>query len=99
MPQAHFAPIKVETDHPDERFLFLSDILCTAWQGVRYADITEGSTCAVVGLGPLGQFAARIAKHLGAERVIGIDNVPERLEMARRHGIEVIDENDVLGRS
>jgi threonine dehydrogenase-like Zn-dependent dehydrogenase len=91
VPQAHFGPIKVPNEHPDERFLFLSDILPTAWQAVKFADIEQGSTCAVIGLGPVGQFCSRIAKHLGAERVIGVDSVPERLEMARRHGIEVLD--------
>lgn len=95
VPQAHFGPIKVPNEHPDERFLFLSDILPTAWQAVKFADIEQGSTCAVIGLGPVGQFCSRIAKHLGAERVIGVDSVPERLEMARRHGIEVLDGSQV----
>ncbi len=95
VPQAHFGPIKVPDEHPDERWLFLSDILPTAWQSVQYADIEQGSTCAVIGLGPVGQFAARIARYLGAEQVIGVDSVPERLEMARRHGITVLDEGQV----
>jgi threonine dehydrogenase-like Zn-dependent dehydrogenase len=94
VPQAQFGPIKVGSDHPDERFLFLSDVLTTSWQAVRYADVEPGGTCAVIGLGPIGQMCARIARHLGAERVIAVDNVPERLEMARRHGIEVIDTRD-----
>jgi threonine dehydrogenase-like Zn-dependent dehydrogenase len=91
VPQAHFGPIKVPEGTPDERFLFLSDILPTAWQAVAFADLPPGGTLAVLGLGPVGQFTARIARHLGASRVIGIDSVPERLAMARRHGIEVID--------
>jgi len=95
VPQAHFGPIKVPDGPPDEQFLFLSDILPTAWQAVKFAELPPGGTLAVLGLGPVGQFTARIARHLGAERVIGVDNVPERLEMARRHGIEVIDNNDV----
>jgi threonine dehydrogenase-like Zn-dependent dehydrogenase len=95
VPQAHFGPIKVPTEHPDERWLFLSDILPTAWQSVKYADIEQGSTCAIIGLGPVGQFAARIAKHLGAAEVIGVDSVPERLEMARRHGVTVLDGSQV----
>jgi threonine dehydrogenase-like Zn-dependent dehydrogenase len=95
VPQAQFGPIKVPHEHPDERFLFLSDVLTTSWQAVEYADIEAGSTCAVIGLGPIGQMCTRIAKHLGAERVIGVDSVPERLEMARRHGIEVIDDTEV----
>ena len=95
VPQAHFGPIKVPDDHPDERFLFLSDILPTAWQAVEYADLPPDGTLAVLGLGPVGQFAARIGRHLGAARVIGVDSVPERLEMARRHGIETLDKREV----
>ncbi len=95
VPQAHFGPIKVPEGPPDEKFLFLSDILPTAWQAVKFAELPPGGTLAVLGLGPVGQLTARIAKHLGADRVIGVDNVPERLEMARRHGIEVIDNRDV----
>ncbi|TDB83345.1 glutathione-dependent formaldehyde dehydrogenase, partial [Micromonospora fluostatini] len=91
VPQAHFGPIKVPETGPDERYLYLSDILPTAWQAVKYADVPPGGTLAVFGLGPVGQFCARIGRHLGAERVIGLDLVPERLELARRHGIEVLD--------
>lgn len=92
VPQAQFGPIVVPADgSPDERYLFLSDVLPTAWQAVEYADVPAGGTVAVVGLGPIGQMAARIAAHRGASRVIGLDLVPERLKMARRHGIEVID--------
>ena len=58
---------------------------------MKYADTPPGGTLAVFGLGPVGQFCARIGRHLGADRVIGLDLVPERLEMARRHGIEVLD--------
>jgi threonine dehydrogenase-like Zn-dependent dehydrogenase len=95
VPQAHFGPIKVPEVGPDERYLYLSDILPTAWQAVRYADTPPGGTLAVFGLGPVGQLSARIGRHLGAERVIGLDLVPERLEMARRHGIEAIDVTDL----
>ena len=95
VPQSQFGPIKVPHEHPDERFLFLSDVLTTSWQAVRYADVEPGSTCAVIGLGPIGQMCTRVAKYLGAGRVIGVDSVPERLEMARRHGIEVIDQGQV----
>ena len=92
VPQAHFGPIKVpENGAPDERYLFLSDVLPTAWQAVEYAAIPEGGSVAVYGLGPIGQMCARIARHRGAETVIGVDSVPERLEMARRHGVEAID--------
>ncbi|WP_430503128.1 zinc-dependent alcohol dehydrogenase [Micromonospora trifolii] len=91
VPQAHFGPIKIPQTGADERYLYLSDILPTAWQAVKYADTPRGGTLAVFGLGPVGQFCARIGRHLGAGRVIGLDLVPERLELARRHGIEVLD--------
>jgi threonine dehydrogenase-like Zn-dependent dehydrogenase len=90
VPQAHFGPIKVSPEHPDERFLFMSDIIPTAWQAVEYADVPDGGTVAVFGLGPVGQFCTRIAKHKGA-RVIGVDLIRERISMAQRHGVETID--------
>jgi threonine dehydrogenase-like Zn-dependent dehydrogenase len=95
VPQAQFGPIKVPQAGPDERYLYLSDILPTAWQAVKYADTPPGGTLAVFGLGPVGQLSARIGRHLGAQRVIGLDLVPERLAMARRHGIEAIDVTDL----
>jgi threonine dehydrogenase-like Zn-dependent dehydrogenase len=94
VPQAHFGPIKVPEeaqDAPDERFLYLSDVLPTSWQAVAYADIPEGGTVGVWGLGPIGQMCARIAMHLGAGRVIGVDNVPERLALASKWGVQTID--------
>jgi threonine dehydrogenase-like Zn-dependent dehydrogenase len=91
VPQAQFGPIPVPTDHSDQRFLYLSDILPTAWQAVQYADVPPGGTLAVLGLGPVGQFAARIGRQLGVERVIGVDLVPERLALAAAHGIETLD--------
>jgi threonine dehydrogenase-like Zn-dependent dehydrogenase len=91
VPQAHFGPIKVPEGPPDERFLYLSDVLPTSWQAVAYADIPEGGTLGLWGLGPIGQMCARIAMHLGAGRVIGVDNVPERLAMATRHGVQTVD--------
>ncbi|HET9969384.1 MAG TPA: zinc-dependent alcohol dehydrogenase [Streptosporangiaceae bacterium] len=94
VPQAQFGPIKIPADGPDEQYLFLSDILPTAYQAYRYADTPEDGTLAVLGLGPIGQFAARIARHLGVERVIGVDPVPERRAAAARFGIEVTDLND-----
>ncbi|MFE1083799.1 zinc-dependent alcohol dehydrogenase [Brevibacterium sediminis] len=90
VPYAEVGPIKVGADLPDHRYLFLSDILPTAWQAVKYAGIREGDSLAVYGLGPVGQFAARIGRHLGAQ-VFGLDPVPERRDMAARHGIEVFD--------
>ena len=94
VPFADFLPIKVPEGPADERFLFLSDVLPTAWQGVAYADVPEGGTLLVLGLGPIGDMAARIALHHG-HRVIGADLVPERLERARARGAEVIDINAV----
>ncbi len=94
VPQAQYGPIVVPDGPPDEQFLFLSDVLPTAWQAVAYADVPRDGTVAVLGLGPIGQMSARIARHRGASQVFGIDLVPERLEMARRNGIEAIDLND-----
>ena len=91
VPQAHFGPIKVPEGPPDERFLYLSDVLPTSWQAVAYADVPEGGTLGVWGLGPIGQMCARIALNQGAGRVIGVDNVPERLSLAAKYGIETID--------
>jgi threonine dehydrogenase-like Zn-dependent dehydrogenase len=91
VPQAHFGPIKVPEGPPDERFLYLSDVLPTSWQAVAYADVPQGGTLGVWGLGPIGQMCARIALQGGAGRVIGVDNVPERLTMAAMHGIETVD--------
>ena len=95
VPQAHFGPIKVPHEGPDTRFVYLSDILPTAWQAVAYADVPAGGTLAVIGLGPVGQFATRIALAQGVERVIGVDLVPERLDLAEKHGVEVLDVRDV----
>lgn len=90
VPQAHFGPIRVSDGVPDERFLYLSDILPTAWQAVAYADVPEEGTLAVFGLGPVGQLCARIGVHQG-RRVIGVDRVPERLELAQKYGVETVD--------
>ncbi|WP_327587394.1 glutathione-dependent formaldehyde dehydrogenase [Nonomuraea sp. NBC_00507] len=94
VPEAQFGPIKVPEGPPDERFVYLSDVLPTAWQAVEYADIPEGGSVTVFGLGPIGQMSARIAHHLG-HRVIGVDGVMARLAMARRHGIEIVDASEV----
>jgi threonine dehydrogenase-like Zn-dependent dehydrogenase len=90
VPQAHYGPIKVPEGPPDDRFIYLSDVLPTAWQAVEYASVPKGGSVAVFGLGPIGQMSSRIAQHRGF-RAIGVDLVPERLELARRHGIEVLD--------
>jgi threonine dehydrogenase-like Zn-dependent dehydrogenase len=93
VPQAQNTTIKVPDGPPDERFVYLSDVLPTAWQAVEYAGIPDGGTVVVLGLGPIGAMACRIAQHRG-HRVIGIDLVPERLERERQRGIEVIDLTD-----
>src|ERR1700710_759623 len=90
VPQAQFTHIKVPEGPPDSRFVYLSDVLPTAWQAVAYADIPDGGTVAVLGLGPIGDMAARIADHLGY-RVIAVDLVPERLGRAAQRGIHTID--------
>lgn len=90
VPHGEYGAIVVGSELPDHRYLFLSDILPTAWQGVAYAQLPPGGSLAVFGLGPVGQLAARIGTHLG-HRVIGVDPVPERRAMAERHGIETMD--------
>ncbi len=95
VPQAHYGPITVPDGPPDDRFLYLSDVLPTAWQAVEYASVPEGGAVAVLGLGPIGQMSARIARHRGASQVFGIDLVPERLAAAAAHGIEALDLSDV----
>jgi threonine dehydrogenase-like Zn-dependent dehydrogenase len=95
VPQAHFGPIPVPDGTPDEQFLFLSDVIPTAWQAVQYADVPADGTLAVLGLGPIGQMATRVARNLGVERVIGVDSVDARLQMAARHGVETLDMRDV----
>jgi threonine dehydrogenase-like Zn-dependent dehydrogenase len=90
VPQAQFTHTKLPQGPPDDRFAYLSDILPTAWQAVEYASVPEGGTLVVLGLGPIGDFACRIAKHKGY-RVIGVDLVPERLERVRARGVEVVD--------
>lgn len=90
VPHADYGLMKVGTELPDENYLFLSDILPTAWQAVQYAGVPAHRTLTVIGLGPVGQLCARIGRHLGA-RVFGIDPVPERRAMAERHGVEVFD--------
>jgi threonine dehydrogenase-like Zn-dependent dehydrogenase len=100
IPQAHYGPIKVPEGPPDDRFLFLSDVLPTAWQAVEYAQIPEGGSVAVIGLGPIGEMSCRIAQQHGAETVIGLDLVPERLARAAAHGVRTVAVNgtdDLVG--
>ena len=91
VPFGNTLPIKVPDGPPDDRFVYLSDVLPTAWQAVAYADPPQGGSLAVLGLGPIGDMCTRMAMHKGVEKVIGIDLVPERLERARANGVEVID--------
>jgi threonine dehydrogenase-like Zn-dependent dehydrogenase len=91
VPQAHYGPIKVPEGPPDERFVYLSDVMPTAWQAIAYADVPKGGSLAVLGLGPIGDMCCRIARHQGVERVIGVDIVPERLERVRARGVEVLN--------
>jgi threonine dehydrogenase-like Zn-dependent dehydrogenase len=90
VPQANYTHIKVPDDFPDERFVYLSDVLPTAWQAVEYANVPDGGSVTILGLGPIGDMASRIALHQGY-RVIGVDLVPERLERVRERGTEVLD--------
>jgi threonine dehydrogenase-like Zn-dependent dehydrogenase len=91
VPFADVGPITLPSGVPDERFLYLSDVLPTAWQAVEYAEVNGSDTLAVLGLGPVGQLAVRAALHRGVGRVIGVDLVPDRIERARRAGAEVVD--------
>ncbi len=93
VPQAQYGPIKVPHGPPDDRFVYLSDVLPTAWQAVEYAAIPKGGTVAVLGLGPIGDMACRIALHRG-HRVIGVDLVAERLERSRVRGVETLEYGD-----
>jgi threonine dehydrogenase-like Zn-dependent dehydrogenase len=92
VPLADNTHIKVPDGPPDDRFVYLSDVLPTAWQAVEYAAVPDGGTLVVLGLGPIGEMATRIAGlKPGIARVIGVDLVPERLARARARGTEVVD--------
>ena len=91
VPYADVGPIKVPDHLSDEEVLFLSDIFPTGYMAAEFCDLKGGETVAIWGCGPVGQFAIRSAFLLGAERVIAIDTVPERLAMARDAGAETID--------
>jgi threonine dehydrogenase-like Zn-dependent dehydrogenase len=93
VPFGNTLPVKVPEGPPDDRFVFLSDVLPTAWQAVEYASIPEGGSVVVLGLGPIGDMACRVAHHHG-RRVIGVDLVPERLARVAGRGIEVVDLTD-----
>jgi threonine dehydrogenase-like Zn-dependent dehydrogenase len=91
VPQAQYGPIKVPEGPPDDRFVYLSDVLPTAWQAVAYADVPAGGSLLVLGLGPIGEMCCRIAQHQGVEQVLAVDLVPERLQRARAHGVRAFD--------
>ncbi len=90
VPHADYNPIKVPEGPKDDRFLFLSDVLPTAWQAVEYAAVPDGGTLLVIGLGPIGDMASRIALHRG-HQVIGVDLVTERLQRVAARGAQTID--------
>ncbi|CAN5626463.1 zinc-dependent alcohol dehydrogenase [soil metagenome] len=94
VPHADYGPIKVPHGPPDDRFVYLSDVLPTAWQAVEYADVPDGGSVAVLGLGPIGEMACRILRHRGVESVIGIDLVDARLQRAAARGVQTVDLRD-----
>jgi threonine dehydrogenase-like Zn-dependent dehydrogenase len=94
VPQAQYGPIKVPEGPSDDRFLYLSDVLPTAWQAVKYANVPQGGSVLVLGLGPIGEMCTRVAQHLGAETVIGVDLVPERIARANAHGVKAVSIED-----
>ncbi|HEX3801207.1 MAG TPA: zinc-dependent alcohol dehydrogenase [Solirubrobacteraceae bacterium] len=94
VPQAQYGPIKVPEGPPDDRFVYLSDVLPTAWQAVEYANLPQGETLLVLGLGPIGEMCTRVAQHKGAGQVIAVDLVQERLMRASSHGVRVLDLED-----
>ena len=100
VPYADVGPIKVPDGLTDEQVLFLSDIFPTGFMAAEYCDIQPGDTIAIWGCGPVGQMAIRSAFLLGAERVIAIDTVPERLALARASGAITLDfmDEDIYGR-
>jgi threonine dehydrogenase-like Zn-dependent dehydrogenase len=100
VPYADVGPFKVPSGLSDEQVLFLSDIFPTGYMAAEFCDIQPDDTIAVWGCGPVGQFAIRSAFLLGAARVIAIDTVPERLELARAAGALTIDfmKDDVFDR-
>jgi threonine dehydrogenase-like Zn-dependent dehydrogenase len=97
VPYADVGPFKVPSGLADEQVLFLSDILPTGYMGAEMCNIKPGDVIAVWGAGPVGQFAMKSARLLGAERVIAIDRFPYRLDLALSHGgaTEAINYDDV----
>jgi threonine dehydrogenase-like Zn-dependent dehydrogenase len=98
VPHADYGPIKVPDGPPDDRFVYLSDVLPTAWQAVDYAALPPGGSLVVLGLGPIGDMCCRVAGHRGVGRVIGVDIVPERLNRVRQRGMDALalgDDDDI----
>jgi threonine dehydrogenase-like Zn-dependent dehydrogenase len=95
VPCADVGPLKIPAGIPDEKVVFLSDIFPTGYMAAENCNIQPGDTVAIWGCGPVGQFAIRSCFMLGAGRVIAIDRLPERLEMAQRGGAEVINFDEV----
>lgn len=95
VPYADIGPMKVPDGMTDEQVLFLTDIFPTGYMAADYCDIEPGDTVAVWGCGPVGQFAIRSAFMFGAERVIAIDRIPERLELAKAGGAEILNYEEV----
>ena len=96
VPHADYGAVKVPKSHSDDRYLFLSDVLPTAWQSVEYADVPDGGTLLVIGAGPIGDMATRIARHRG-HRVIVTDLVDERLRRVSERGAEALDVSGLSG--
>jgi threonine dehydrogenase-like Zn-dependent dehydrogenase len=91
IPEAQFTHILVPDGPPDDRFIYLSDVLPTAWQGVEYAGVPDGGSLLVRGIGPIGDMACRIAQQKWIDKIIAVDLVDERLERALAHGVQVVD--------
>jgi threonine dehydrogenase-like Zn-dependent dehydrogenase len=94
VPHADYGLLPVPHGPPDDRFVYLSDVMPTAWQALAYAEVGPGSTVCVLGLGPIGDMCTRMAMHRGADTVIGVDLVEARLARARARGVDVIDIGD-----
>jgi threonine dehydrogenase-like Zn-dependent dehydrogenase len=94
VPEAQFTHILVPEGPSDDRFIYLSDVLPTAWQAVEYAGVPDGGSLLILGLGPIGEMASRIAQQKWIDTIIAVDLVDERLARARARGIDVIDLRD-----
>ncbi len=91
IPYAHTTLVKVPDAVTDDQAILISDIFPTAWFGAEMAEIEDHHTVAVFGCGPVGQFVIASARLMGAGRIIAVDHHPDRLEMARRQGAEIVD--------